>query len=282
MSRNRGTVESMTPTAAEVPPVSRPRWLTARRLAIRLVYGLLSLWTLMMSLGVVMLAVGDVPEGPYGFAAASTTAWKLLSLGGYLVIAWTGGRSVLAVQWVLLGDLTWLVADLISPQEPSESVLAIVARNVLNALLFLGPWFVLAPERRQAFHLRVRPDRPAAAMMGLATPALAYWVWHNAALHIPTIDGNSGPELEFDLTGLPLVLIAVGLFAALSPQGERWPLLLVAAGAVYIGIGALLTPTTDVGTPGHLGGLACLLGAGLLAGRHWSVRRRSVDLLPGP
>ena len=52
----------------------------------------------------------------------------------------------------------------------------------------------------------------------------------------------------------------VGLFAALRPFGRRWPLGAVAAGPGYIGVDALITPTTDLASPGLVVGC----GTGLL------------------
>jgi len=243
------------------------RALRARRLAIRVLYGLLSLWTLTMAMGLGILLAGKVPAGPYAFAVAGTTAWKLLSLGGYLVIMWTAGRSVVAVQWVLVGQVTWLIAEVMAPQDPTEGVLAVVIRYAVNTLVFLGPWFLLAPERRQVVLLRARPDRVAVAILALALPVMIVWAQHNAGLQIPTIAGNSGEELRFDVTGLALVFATVGMFAALRPWGRRWPLGVVAAGAVYIGIDSLATPATDLASPGLPGGAAFLALAALLAWR---------------
>jgi hypothetical protein len=253
-------------TPADAPPRSG-RALRARRLAIRVIYGLLSLWTLMMALGLGMLLAGKVPAGSYAFAAAGTTAWKLLSVGGYLVIMWTAGRSVVAVQWVLVGQVTWLIAELMAPQDPTEGVGALVIRYAVNTLIFLGPWLLLAPERRQVVHLRARPDRVAVAIVALSLPALIVWAQHNSGLQIPTIDGNSGEELRFDVTGLALVFATLGIFAALRPSGRRWPLGVVAAGALYVGIDALATKTTDLASPGLPGGAAFLALAALLAWR---------------
>jgi len=243
------------------------RALRARRLAIRVLYGLLSLWTLTMAMGLGILLAGKVPAGPYAFAVAGTTAWKLLSLGGYLVIMWTAGRSVVAVQWVLVGQVTWLIAEVMAPQDPTEGVLAVVIRYAVNTLVFLGPWFLLAPERRQVVLLRARPDRVAIAIVALSLPAIIVWAQHNSGLQIPTIAGNSGEELRFDVTGLALVFATVGMFAALRPSGRRWPLGVVAAGALYVGIVTLPTKATDLASPGLPGGAAFLALAALLAWR---------------
>jgi hypothetical protein len=248
-----------------------------------MIYGLLSLWTMAMAMGLAMLLAGKVPAGPYAFAAAGTTVWKLLSLGGYLVVMWTAGRSVVAVQWVLVGQVTWLVADMVAPQDPTEGLSALILRSVVNTLIFLGPWFLLAPERRQVVHLRPRPDRVAVAILALSLPALSMWAQHNSHLHFPTTVGRAGEELRFDVTGLALVFATVGLFAALRPSSRRWPLGVAAAGALYVGIDALATTSTDLASPGVPGGAAFLALAALLAWRaHQPVPSQAPARRPRP
>jgi hypothetical protein len=264
------SIESGVAPRPDELPARPPRAPAVRRGLIRGIYVLLSLYTLMMSMGVVMLAAGKVPDGPYAFAAAGTTAWKLLSLGGYLVIAWTAGRSVLAVQWVLLGDLTWWLAEVIAPQDPSDSFWSMTLRYLVNAAIFLGPWFLLAPERREVWHLRAQPDRVALAITVLAVPLLGGWAWTNAQLGVADVDGISGAELVFDVTGLALVFATVGVLAALRPRGKRWLLWVVAAGALYLGIDALVTPSGDLASPELWGALAFIAG-GLILG--WRARQ---------
>lgn len=264
MNFTRHAIDTGIPAEAARGP---GRALRARRLAIRVLYGLLSLWTLMMAMGLGLLLAGKVPAGPYAFAVAGTTVWKLLSLGGYLVIMWTAGRSVVAVQWVLVGQLTWLIAEVMAPQDPTEGVVGSVIQSVVNTLIFLGPWFLLAPERGQVVHLRARPDRVAVAILALSLPGLIVWAQHNSGLQIPAIDGGTGEELRFDVTGLALMFATLGIFAALRPSGRRWPLGVVAAGALYVGIDAMATKTTDLASPGLLGGAAFLALAALLAWR---------------
>jgi len=274
MSTQRPTMDTDLLTAPNTPAV---RMIRARRGAIRVIYGLISLMSLTMAMGLVGLMTGDVPDGPYAFAAAGTTAWKLLSLGGYLVMMWTAGRSVVAVQWVLVGQATWLVADLVAPQDPSESIPALLLRYAATALLYLGPWFLLAPERRDVLHLRARPDRVALAIVAVSLPAIVLWVRHNAGLVIVTADGGSPDELRFDIAGLALVLWTVGLFAALRPSGRRWPLGAVAAGALYVGTCAALADSKDLANPGLPAGVA-LIASGLLLA--WRAHGPVKDLHP--
>ena len=264
MSAQRPTVDMDRPTT---PTTSSPRMIRARRVAIRVVYGLISLMTLTMAMGLVGLVTGGVPDGPYAFVAAGTTALKLLSLGGYLVIMWTAGRSVVAVQWVVVGQLTWLVTELVAPQDPSESVLGLVLQYAAIIAVYLGPWALLAPERREVLHLRARPDRVALAILAVSLPAMVLWVRHNAGVAIATVDGGNPDELRFDIVGLALVLWTVGAFAALRPGGRRWPLGVVAAGALYVGTCAAVADSQDLANPGLPAGVALLATGAILAWR---------------
>ena len=64
-----------------------------------------------------------------------------------------------------------------------------------------------------------------------------------------------------------MIFATLGAFAALRPSGRRWPLGVVATGALYVGIDALATKATDLASPGLPGGAAFLALAGLLAWR---------------
>ena len=77
----------------------------------------------------------------------------------------------------------------------------------------------------------------------------------------------NGPDGNFDAVGVAVVLAPVGVFAALRPRGRRWPLGVVSAGALYLGIIALATPHDALGSPGLLGAAGLLLVSGLLAWR---------------
>ncbi len=244
-----------------------PRMVRARRIGIRVFYTLLSLWILMMASGLVALITGAVPDGPYAFAAGATTAWKLLSCGGFIVLAWTAGRSVPAAQWVVVGQATWLLADLVAPQDPGEGPAATAAKYLVNTVIFLSAWLLLAPERREILHLRARPDVPALAVVALMMPLAAVWAWRNAALTVPDIGDLDAREITFDLVGLGLVFIPVGVLAALRPRGVRWLLATVAGALAFVGVLTLLTATSDLASPGLVGGLACLAFAAAIAWR---------------
>jgi len=253
-----------TPHPSTVDPSSSltqapaPRLLRGRRIAIRVVYILLSAWTLVMASGLVALLFGAIPDGPYSFAAGSTTAWKLLSLGGFLVLAWTAGRSVPAAQWVVVGQATWLVADLIAPQDPASGPATTIMMYSVNTLIFLGAWLLLAPERREILHLRARPDRVALIVLVLMLPLAAVWARSNAALVIPDVGDADGAEITFDLVGLALVFAFVGILAALRPRGVRWLLGTLSASFAYVGVLTLLTSRSDLASPGLAGGLGFL------------------------
>ena len=244
----------------------QPRALKTRRIIIRVVYILVSLLTFSMATGIVDQLTGHIPPGPYGFGAGASTAWKLLSLGGYLVLAWTAGRSVPAAQWVLVGQATWLVADVMAPQDPTADVPGTIFQYAATTLLFLGPWLVLAPERREILHLRARPDRVALAAMLAVVVMSILWAHGNEAMVMPTIDEQSA-EFRFDMVGLAVSLASVGVFAALRPRGARWPLGCCAAACIYAGILSLVTSQTDLANPGRHGGLLLLASGVLLAWR---------------
>jgi hypothetical protein len=240
----------------------RPQGLLARRIAICAVYLVLSTVTVMIAYGggaLTMLA-GRAPAG-FAFGYGAVSAMKLLSFGGFLVIVATAGRSVVAVQWVLVGTATWFVTDLISPQDPAQGFWALVVQYVMLVVLYVGPWLALAPERRDLFRLRAHPDRVAVGTALAALPLLLLWGRHQADLVVSP--GDSG----FDAVAVPLIWASVSLFAALRPARRRWLLVMIAAFSAYLGAVALLTPHSDVGSPGWWGGLGLVLFAGLFAWR---------------
>ena len=96
--------------AGQLTPAERgPRAVRTRTAAMHVVYGLLSFWALLQAQGVAQLLAGAVPARLH-FALACATVFKLLSLGGALVLAVGGGRSAAAAQWLLAGQLAWFVA----------------------------------------------------------------------------------------------------------------------------------------------------------------------------
>src|SRR4051812_25634218 len=137
------------------------RALRARRVALRLIYGVLAVWTLLMAQGVVLLAAGQSIAG-WDFMFATSTVFTLLSLAAVVPLAWTAGRSVGAARWLALGVLSWLIAEALTGQlRPLESVSMVI--------IWWGPWLALAPERRR---LLIRPPRPGSPRL-VAVPAVA-------------------------------------------------------------------------------------------------------------
>jgi hypothetical protein len=251
------------PTLVELAGRSgHPRALLVRRIAICAVYTAFSAVTVMIALGggAFTMMAGHAPAG-FAFAYGAVTAMKLLSFGGCLVIVATAGRSVVAVQWVLVGYGTWFIADLIARQDPTQGVGGLVAQYVLLTVVYVGPWLLLAPERREVFRLRARPDRVAVATALIALPFLGVWTWRMAHLQTPQAESN------FDAVAIPLIWATASLFAAVRPSGRRWLLGVVAGFSVYLGVVAVVSPATDIGSPGLLGGLGLTLLAGIFAWR---------------
>jgi hypothetical protein len=210
--------------------------------------------------GAFTMMVGDAPAG-FAFAYGAVTAMKLLSFGGCLVIVATAGRSVVAVQWVLIGCGTWFIADLIARQDPTQGVGGLVVQYLILTLVYVGPWLLLAPERRELLRLRARPDRVAVATALVALPVLCMWTWRMAHLQTPLAESN------FDAVAIPLIWASMSTFAALRPWGRRWILGVVAGFSTYLGVVAVVNPSSDIGSPGLFGGLGLILLAGILAWR---------------
>ncbi|MFZ0323665.1 MAG: hypothetical protein WAN48_05980 [Actinomycetes bacterium] len=251
------------PTLEELEGRSgRPRALLARRVAICVVYLTFSAVTVMIAYGggALTMMAGNAPAG-LAFAYGAVTAMKLLSFGGCLVIVATAGRSVVAVQWVLVGHGTWFIADLIARQDPTQGVGGLVAQYLVLMVVYVGPWLLLAPERWELFRLRARPDRVAVATALLALPLLGLWTWRMAHLQTPLAESN------FDAVAIPLIWATTSFFAAVRPSGRRWLLGVVAAFAFYLGVVAVVSPSVDIGSPGLVGGLGLVLFAGIFTWR---------------
>jgi hypothetical protein len=251
-----------------------PRW---RRAVIRAVYGLFSLWALMMSAGfaflVTVLASGgsdDLPAALY-FAAAGTTAWKLLSLGSVLIVCWTGGRSIVAVQSIVVGIACWAVADVVAPQDPTRVGASAVLSDLTLLAILVVPWLVCAASRREILHVRAQPDRVALLGSLVAVPLLAWWASTTAGTVVTEEVSEMGPgampaELRFDMVGLAVALALVGLWSALRPRGRRWLLVAMAAATGYTALFAVARPH-DAASPGYLGAGLLLCWCALLVWR---------------
>jgi len=241
-------------------PRRAPRALRVRRIAIRVLYCLLSLYALVMAQGVVLLLAGQAIPG-WSFMFAASSVFKLVTLAATLPLAWTAGRRIGAARWLAVGLATWLVAEALTGQlRPLEGVTMV--------LFWLGPWLLLAPERRQ---LLVRPGRPP-LLLGAATLAgvLALVTWAVQAGHtVPTAfpPVAAGPDglatLQLDLAGIALSLAAATLLAATARTRSAVAWRIAGVACLAVGAAGLAWPH-DLGSPGALGGGALLLGGGAL------------------
>lgn len=261
-----------TVTAVPAPPSTTDgiRWRRTRRTALVVVYGLLSLWLLAMSRGAVLALTGQVPDtGSDLYQSAylhwTVSGWKLLSLGAVLVLCATAGRSHVAVQWLLVGHLCWLVAGVIAPDLASDQ--PVLIGLAVTVLIWAGPWFLLAPDRRRALSLRLRPD--AALCVTWVVAAIPLLAWIRALSGADRL----APD-QFDLVALPVTLLLVGGFAALRPRRRWWPASCVGITAIWVGVGALIWPTS-AGSPGATWGAVTIAG-GLVVLLQVMRRSRSV------
>lgn len=259
-------------TPAPTTPVDQDGgWLRGRIWSIRIWYGLLGLWALLMARGVVYLAFGQTDPGER-FSSGSVSAWKLLATGGVLVICWTGGRSVVAFQAVATGWTAWLLSErLVAVPAPDQTP---IATAVATAVLWLLPLVLLRPRRRE---LR-RPDlRPSAILLPLALAAaipLAIYAVHHGNLSTGAYGGTAA---RYDACGLGAVLAVQAVFAALRPHGSRWLPRLVAIAAAWVGLLAVVWPH-DVTSPGRVWGVVLIGWAALFAAAaEWETRRDPVE-----
>ena len=203
------------PTAPATTAPGPVRFAAQRIVAIRVVYAMLSLWALVTAfLGILLLISGQLPPGGWRFAATSVAAWKLLTLGPTIAIAWTGGRSVLAVRALAVGQLCWLAADLLSPQLHASMALR-AFQAAVSMMIWVGPWLLLAPNRSRLWRDRLQVNSALVLLVGAASGPLLVWVLLQTRLDV---NGSTASmplrELRFDMTGLPLILASAGLLAA--------------------------------------------------------------------
>jgi hypothetical protein len=226
-----------------------PRW---RVWAIRIWYGLLSLWALAMSLGVVNLVLGKAGPGDH-FISGMVTALKLLAVGGVLGICWTGGRSVVAFQAVVVGLIGWSGSDLLDGVHPDDTP---VASTIATLALWILPLVLLRPHRGELLRLHAQPS---AILLSLALTAAVPMVIYAVRQDNLSLNGYE------DAISIGLVLAAQTLFAALRPRGSRWLPRLVALAAAWIGVLAVTWPH-DVTSPGRAWGAVLICWAILFVG----------------
>ncbi len=239
----------MTTTPTKAPShdaTTEPPWPRWRVLAIRMWAGLLTLQMLVMAQGVVVVA--SVGQGLH-FAAGTSTAFKLLSLGGAAWVMFSGGRSVAAYWMIAVGQLSWAVTGVLAPQVGGNPPLL----DLANVLILYGPLVALRPHRRELLNLRVQPRALMTTVAVVGSVGLIAFAW-NLATRSP------GAELAFDAVGLYLTLALMSLFAAIRPAGGRWLIPAVAAGAVVTAAFAIAFPH-DMASPGRPGAALLLLWA---------------------
>lgn len=239
-------------TTAIGSPDRWPRW---RIWAIRVWYGLLSLWALSLARGVVSLALGRADPDDH-FGSATVTAWKLLATGAVLVIFWTGGRSVVAFQALAVGSIGWALSEQLWAVRPADS--SPFASAIATVVLWFLPLLLLRPDRQQLRHLRAHPSAMLLPLaLAAAVPLMIYSV-HQGGLASDSggVDGGA-----YDRTALGVVLAVQAVFAALRPAHSRWLPRLIALAATWVGLAAVLWPD-DLGSLG-LGWGVTLIGWGL-------------------
>lgn len=226
-----------------------PRW---RVIAIRALYTPLAAYALLMASGALM--VGSA-ESAQRYEYLASTPWKLLSLGGAVVILWTAGRSLLATQMLAVGLACWLALSLATLQHGSPLI-----GTLVFSLILLVPVVLLRPFRRDLLRFAAAPDRLLLVLAVIAAAPLLAYGWHNATV-ARGLDPNGTPaELRFDMAGLGLILVTSGLIAALRPRGTSILAGIVGTAAVWAGVAALLFPGNQA-SPGQLGG-SLLVGWG--------------------
>jgi hypothetical protein len=210
----------------------------------------------MSFLGVVLLVSGQLPSGGWRFAATSVVAWKLLSLGPVVVIFWTAGRSVLAVRALVVGQLCWFLSGLISPQDHSSTRM-LCARAAVSMLVWVGPWLLLAPQRSRLWRA---PWPVTSRRLFVAAPVGVLLIsWTVMQTHLDITGARPDlplRELRFDMTGLPLILAASAVLAAV--QLPRWGARSVALAWTYVGVLAVIF-NDDWASPGRAVGFALVL-----------------------
>src|SRR5258706_1840185 len=243
-----------TAQSAPTPAEEDERWPRWRVWGIRIWYGLLSLWALSMARGAVILALGQVvPDERFGYAAV--TAWKLLAVGGVLWICWTGGRSVVAVQSLVVGWVGWLGSEQLFAVRPADDTPIVAA--ILTVVLWLVPLVLLRPHRGQLLHVRARPRAILLPLaLAAAVPLCLYAVRQG-----DFATGLNGPVVVFySACGLGVVLAMQAVYAALRPDGNRWLPRFVALVAAWIGLAATMWPHA-LTSPGLRWGLALVCWA---------------------
>jgi hypothetical protein len=229
-----------------------PRW---RVWTIRIWYGLLGLWAVVWSQGVVHVIFGDAGTDER-FLYAAVTPWKLLAIGGVLGVCWTGGRSVVAYQAVVLGFIAWFGSERLYAVQPPD------ATNVLSiattVVLWLLPLVLLRPHPGELLRIHARPGVILLPLALVAAVPLCVYAVHHGDL----VTGLNGPMEKnyYAACAVGLGLAVQAVFAGLRPRGSRWLPRFVALAAAWVGLAAIIWPQ-DVASPGRGWGIALVCWA---------------------
>jgi hypothetical protein len=206
-------IEAVQSTSA--PSDAGERWPRWRVWTIRVWYGLLGLWALSMAQGVVHLILGDAGADER-FTYVVVTAWKLLALGGVLGVSWTGGRSIVAFQAVVVGSVGWWGSELLYSVHPADDTP--VASTITTVVLWLLPLVLLRPHRGELLRVHARPSAILLPLALIAAVPLCVYAVRQGDMATGL---NGRIELYYVSTGLGLVLAVQAVFAGLRPRGLR-------------------------------------------------------------
>jgi hypothetical protein len=253
--------------STSTPSDAAERWPRWRVWTIRVWYGLLGLWVLSMSQGVVRLLLGDAGADER-FTYVVVTAWKLLALGGVLGVSWTGGRSVVAFQAVVVGLVGWSGAELLYAVHPADDTP--VASAITTVVLWLLPLVLLRPHRGELSRVHARPSAILLPLALVAAVPLCMYAVRQGDLATGL---NGRVELYYVSCSLGIVLAVQAVFAGLRPRGSRWLPRFVALVAACAGLAAIIWPH-DLTSPGRGWGIALVCWALLfLAGSEVEANR---------
>ena len=242
-----------TDAAARAEDRAWPRW---RVWSIRVWYALLSLLTLSMGSGALVLVLGKAETGEH-FGSGAVTVLKFLAMGGAFAICWTGGRSVVAFQFLVVGSVAWSASELLWAVRPEDSTP--VTSFLAGLVIWFLPLILLRPNRRELLTLQLSPSVLLLALaVLLAVPALTY------AARLGELANPGSGEGFYDMSSVWFVLAAQAGFAALRPRRSRWLPRIMALATGWLGLLALVWPD-DPTSPGRAWGDALLIWAIMFA-----------------
>ena len=244
-----------------------------RMVTLTCFYALLSLWALLLSVaGVGALVAGQLPDPSFRFTAVGATCFKIITVGPALAVAVSRGRSIVAVRALVGGQIVWFVADLLAPQA-DDGPLFSVLRFIVGLLIWVGPWFALAPDRRRVWR-RAGQTRPLVISVAAAAviPTLAWAIGASSAAISGHLGVDEALELRFDMCGLPLALLAAALLA--GTHRTLWWDIVVGSTSSVVALAALLLPPGP-GVPGPAGATAGLLTLALILDHNRERGRRT-------